>query len=116
MRRFHPVLPLARRRQRGATSLLISVLIMFLAAVLIIGVSRTTTMEQRMSGNELRARQAFEPRGQQEQIHGVGQIGDVAPPAEQLDALPEPRRRDERLRRRAQRPVARDEEPQARVP
>jgi hypothetical protein len=48
-----------RQRQTGATSLLISVLIMFLAATLIIGVSRTTTLEQRMSGNELRSRQAF---------------------------------------------------------
>lgn len=47
------------QRQNGAASLLISVLIMFLAATLIIGVSRTTTLEQRMSGNELRARQAF---------------------------------------------------------
>ena len=60
MSRIYSALLLARRRERGATSLLISVLIMFLAAVLIIGVSRTTTLEQRMSGNELRARQAFE--------------------------------------------------------
>jgi len=59
MSRIYSALLLSRRRQRGATSLLISVLIMFLAAVLIIGVSRTTTLEQRMSGNELRARQAF---------------------------------------------------------
>jgi hypothetical protein len=60
MMRRYTANQLTKRRQLGATSLLISVLIMFLAAVLIIGVSRTTTMEQRMSGNELRARQAFE--------------------------------------------------------
>lgn len=46
--------------QKGATTLLISILILFLAAVLVIGVSRTTIMEQRISGNEIRARQAFE--------------------------------------------------------
>ena len=47
-------------RQRGATTLLITVLILFLASLLIIAVSRTTMMEQRLSANEMRARQAFE--------------------------------------------------------
>lgn len=48
------------KRQAGATTLLISVVILFLATVIIIAVSRTTVMEQRMSANEVRARQAFE--------------------------------------------------------
>jgi len=47
-------------RQRGATTLLITVLILFLATLLIIAVSRTTVTEQRLSANEMRSRQAFE--------------------------------------------------------
>lgn len=46
--------------QFGATSLLITVMILFLSTVVIITVSRTTVMEQRMSANEMRAQQAFE--------------------------------------------------------
>ena len=49
-----------RLDQAGATTLLMSVLILFLASILVIGVSRTTVMEQRISANEVRARQAFE--------------------------------------------------------
>jgi len=47
-------------RQRGATTLLITVIILFLASLLVIAVSRTTVMEQRLSANEMRSRQAFE--------------------------------------------------------
>lgn len=50
----------SRKRQTGLTTLLVSVLILFLATILVIAVSRTLLLEQRMSGNEVRHRQAFE--------------------------------------------------------
>lgn len=46
--------------QRGVAALAISVLLLFVAALILIGVSKTTTMEQRISGNEIRARQAMQ--------------------------------------------------------
>ena len=48
------------RSQRGLATLLVSVILFLLASVLLITVSRTTLMEQRMSANEIRTRQAFE--------------------------------------------------------
>ena len=57
---YHPIEPSSHVCQRGATTLLITVLILFLASLLVIAVSRTTTMEQRLSANEMRSRQAFE--------------------------------------------------------
>jgi Tfp pilus assembly protein PilX len=45
-------------RQAGAITLLTSVIILMLATILIMAVSRTTLMEQRISGNEIRTRQA----------------------------------------------------------
>lgn len=57
----HPLsVRLLARSQRGVSTLLISVILFLLASVLIITVSRTTLMEQRMSANEIRTRQAFE--------------------------------------------------------
>lgn len=49
-----------RRHQSGVVTLLTAVVILFMATILVIGVSRTTLMEQRISGNEIRKRQAFE--------------------------------------------------------
>ncbi len=46
--------------QVGAASLPITILILFVSALALIAVSRTTMMEQRISGNEIRARQAFQ--------------------------------------------------------
>ena len=46
--------------QRGAAALPISVLLLFAATLVLIAVSRTALMEQRISGNEIRTRQAFQ--------------------------------------------------------
>lgn len=46
--------------QKGMATLLVSVVILFLATVLVIFVSRSALMEQRMSANEIRHKQAFE--------------------------------------------------------
>ncbi len=46
--------------QRGVAALATSVLLLFVAALILIAVSKTTTMEQRISGNEIRARQAMQ--------------------------------------------------------
>lgn len=46
--------------QRGVAALAISVLLLFVAALILVAVSKTTTMEQRISGNEIRARQAMQ--------------------------------------------------------
>ena len=46
--------------QRGAAALPISALLLFVAALVLIAVSRTTLMEQRISANEIRAKQAFQ--------------------------------------------------------
>jgi hypothetical protein len=46
--------------QRGAAALPITVLLLFVAALVLIAVSKTTLMEQRISGNEIRARQALQ--------------------------------------------------------
>ncbi|MBK5929054.1 pilus assembly PilX family protein [Halochromatium salexigens] len=45
--------------QTGATTLAVTVLVLSLATLLSIGVSRTTQMDQRMAANQHRARQAF---------------------------------------------------------
>jgi Tfp pilus assembly protein PilX len=45
-------------RQAGAITLLTAVIILMMATVLVIAVSRTTIMEQRISGNQIRSRQA----------------------------------------------------------
>jgi hypothetical protein len=47
-------------KQTGAVTLLTSVMIMLLATILVVAVSRTTIMEQRISGNEIRTRLAHE--------------------------------------------------------
>lgn len=47
-------------RQRGAAALPISVMLLFVAALILVVVSRTTLMEQRISANEIRAKQAFQ--------------------------------------------------------
>jgi hypothetical protein len=47
-------------RQSGAFTLLFSVVILLLTTILVVAVSRTSVMEQRISANEFRARQAFE--------------------------------------------------------
>lgn len=47
-------------KQVGAVTLLTSVMIMLLATILVVAVSRTTLMEQRISGNEIRTRLAHE--------------------------------------------------------
>lgn len=54
----HPYTTMAK--QRGMATLLVSVILLFLATILIITVSRTTLMEQRMAANEIRSRKAFE--------------------------------------------------------
>jgi hypothetical protein len=46
--------------QRGAATLPVGVLLLFIAALVLIAVSRTTLMEQRISGNEIRVRQALQ--------------------------------------------------------
>ncbi len=48
-----------RSRQVGAATLLTAVMILLMATILVIAVSRTTLMEQRISGNQIRSRQAF---------------------------------------------------------
>lgn len=54
---FHlSAMPLSK--QAGAITLLTSVIILMLATILVIAVSRTTLMEQRISGNQIRSRQA----------------------------------------------------------
>lgn len=50
----------SRLHQSGVVTLLTAVVILFMATILVFGVSRTTLMEQRISGNEIRKRQAFE--------------------------------------------------------
>jgi len=45
---------------RGVAALPISILLLFVAALVLIAVSRTTVMEQRISGNEIRSRQAMQ--------------------------------------------------------
>lgn len=47
-------------QQRGMTTLLVSVVILVLTTILVIFVSRAALMEQRMSANEIRHKQAFE--------------------------------------------------------
>lgn len=47
-------------RQRGMTTLLVSVVILVLTTILVIFVSRAALVEQRMSANEIRHKQAFE--------------------------------------------------------
>lgn len=49
-----------QHRQSGVVTLLTAVVILFMATILVIGVARTTLMEQRISGNDIRKRQAFE--------------------------------------------------------
>lgn len=49
-----------KESQGGAATLLVTVMILFFSTVVIITVSRTLVMEQRISGNERRARQSFE--------------------------------------------------------
>lgn len=46
--------------QRGLTTLLVTVILLFLATIISIVVARTTVTEQRISANELRHKQAFE--------------------------------------------------------
>lgn len=46
--------------QNGAAALPISVMLLFVATLILIVVSRTTLMEQRISGNEIRAIQAHQ--------------------------------------------------------
>lgn len=59
---MHPRQMLTARpsSQRGIVTLVSSVAFLFLAALVAIYVSRTALMEQRMSGNEIRHKQAFE--------------------------------------------------------
>lgn len=52
--------PLARRRQAGLGTLLVAVVLLLLVMVLIATVSRTMVVEQRMSANQVRAKQAHE--------------------------------------------------------
>ena len=53
-------LPAQGNPQRGSAALPMGVLLLFIAALILIAVSRTTLMEQRMSGNEIRTRQALQ--------------------------------------------------------
>lgn len=46
--------------QRGAAALPVGVLLLFIAALVLIAVARTTLMEQRISANEIRVRQALQ--------------------------------------------------------
>ncbi|WP_165873531.1 pilus assembly PilX family protein [Parasulfuritortus cantonensis] len=48
------------RRQSGAATLFITVIVLFLTTVLVVTVSKSAIMEQIMSANEIRQRQAFE--------------------------------------------------------
>lgn len=49
-----------KRRQAGSATLLVTVMILFFSTIVIITASNTLIMEQRISGNERRARQSFE--------------------------------------------------------
>jgi hypothetical protein len=49
-----------RAAQRGITTLLLTSMILFLAALVTLALSRTALMEQRMAGNQIRHKQAFE--------------------------------------------------------
>ncbi|MEA3638502.1 MAG: pilus assembly PilX N-terminal domain-containing protein [Lamprobacter sp.] len=73
-----------KKCQIGAATLMISVLILLLATVIVIGVSRTTLMEQRMSANEKRARETFEA-AQAGLEHGLEYL--TTPPANEDNAF-----------------------------
>lgn len=69
--------PAHTTNQLGAATLLISVIILFLATILIITVSKSAIMEQMMSANEIRQRQAFEA-AQAGMDHALSYFKDVA--------------------------------------
>lgn len=52
-------LTLSRHRESGSAVLPISVLLLFLSSLILIAVSKVTLTDQRLSGNEIRTRQAF---------------------------------------------------------
>src|SRR5665647_1995751 len=52
--------PVRPSRQTGMATLVTSLVIMILATILVMAVSKTTLMEQRISSNEIRSRQAAE--------------------------------------------------------
>ena len=56
----HPSLRRSEFTQRGAAALPVGILLLFIAALVLIAVSRMTLMEQRISGNEIRVRQALQ--------------------------------------------------------
>jgi Tfp pilus assembly protein PilX len=61
MTRLHVVMsPVRPSRQAGMATLVTSLVIMILATILVMAVSKTTLMEQRISSNEIRSRQAAE--------------------------------------------------------
>ena len=76
--------------QRGAAALPVGVLLLFIAALVLIAVSRTTLMEQRISGNEIRARQALQA-GQAGISHAMAYMKaggiDRVSPTNQADAI-----------------------------
>lgn len=53
-------LPASRAVQQGISTLLLTTLILFLAALVTLALSRSAIMEQRMAGNQIRHKQAFE--------------------------------------------------------
>ena len=76
--------------QRGAAALPVGVLLLFIAALVLIAVSRTTLMEQRISGNEIRIRQALQA-GQAGISHAMAYMKaggiDRVSPTSQADAI-----------------------------
>ena len=79
-----------KHSQRGAAALPVGVLLLFIAALVLIAVSRTTLMEQRISGNEIRIRQALQA-GQAGISHAMAYMKeggvDSVSPTDQADPI-----------------------------
>lgn len=56
----YPLIPAGFKKQRGLATLLTSVVLLFLASVFMIVVSRSILLEQRMGANEIRSKEALE--------------------------------------------------------
>jgi len=61
MKNTNPLIPIARaRHERGAVSLLIVLIFILIAAIVALSLSRTVAVDQKITGNDLRAREAQE--------------------------------------------------------
>jgi len=61
MKNTNPLIPIAgARHERGAVSLLIVLIFILIAAIVALSLSRTVSVDQKITGNDLRAREAQE--------------------------------------------------------